>query len=142
MKIVDLMKKLLLVLCLAVTSLHAQDIYFCEIGVGGGGAFYLGDANGTLFKDMGPAGEAFFRYKFNGHWALKAQYVMGNAGIGRFDDVYRSTTQVIIWLTKIHFKSNLPYFLLENLSFVKGIPIFARISHVFAISSRKIMCTR
>ena len=86
------MKKLLLVLCLAVTSLQAQDIYFCEIGVGGGGAFYLGDANGTLFKNMGPAGEVFFRYKFNGHWVLKAQYEMGNAGIGRFDDVYRSTT--------------------------------------------------
>ena len=92
MKIVDLMKKLLLMLCLTVTSLHAQDIYFCELGVGGGGAFYLGDENGTLFKDMGPAGELFFRYKFNGHWALKVQYEMGNAGIGYFEDVYRSTT--------------------------------------------------
>ena len=71
--------------------ISAQEIYFCGIGVGGGGAFYLGDANGVLLNNMRPSGEVFFRYKFNGHYALKAQVDLGVAGIGKVEGVFRET---------------------------------------------------
>ena len=92
MKLAHLLKSLCVVLCFCASSLSAQDVYYMEMGLGGGGAFYLGDENGTLFKNMGPSGELFFRYRFNGHWALKAQGEFGNAGIGNFDGNYRTTT--------------------------------------------------
>jgi hypothetical protein len=49
------------------------DEYRAEIGVSGGGSFYLGDANDVLFKNTQVAYGAFFRYRFNPRISLKAE---------------------------------------------------------------------
>ena len=48
--------------------------YRAEIGVAGGGSFYLGDANTVLFNNTQVAYGAFFRYRFNTRMALKAEF--------------------------------------------------------------------
>lgn len=47
--------------------------YRMEAGLSGGGSFYMGDANQTsLFKDTRPSFGMFWRYNYNGRFALKA----------------------------------------------------------------------
>jgi len=64
------------VLCLSFTKVSAQalkDDFHAEIGVAGGGSFYLGDANSIMFKNMQPAYGVFFRYKFDPRLALRVE---------------------------------------------------------------------
>ncbi|MEI8085167.1 MAG: DUF6089 family protein [Paludibacter sp.] len=63
----------LCILCLMFTKASAQEVYKAEIGINAGGAYYLGDANNQLFKNMQPAFGGFFRYKFNPRLALKVE---------------------------------------------------------------------
>ncbi|MDR3653766.1 MAG: DUF6089 family protein [Paludibacter sp.] len=68
----------LLILCvLGIISANtlAQDEYKAEIGVSGGGSYYLGDANSQLFKNMQLAVGGFFRYKFDPRFALKVEII-------------------------------------------------------------------
>ena len=65
-----------LFLCILGTSFiqsSAQDNYLAEIGIVGGGSFYLGDANNQLFQNTQPAYGAFLRYKFDTRLALRAE---------------------------------------------------------------------
>ena len=50
---------------LSISSINAQENYRAEIGIHGGGSFYLGDANNALFKNMQPAFGLIYRQKFN-----------------------------------------------------------------------------
>ena len=50
-----------------------EDEYRAEIGIAGGGSYYLGDANSLFFKNMQVAYGAFFRYRLNPRIALKAE---------------------------------------------------------------------
>lgn len=52
----------------------AQDDYRAEIGINGGGAYYLGDANTQLFKNTTLTYGAFFRYKLNPRIAFRAEW--------------------------------------------------------------------
>ncbi len=62
--------------CLLGTSfiqVSAQDNYLAEIGIGGGGSYYLGDANSQLFSNTQLAYGAFLRYKFDTRLALRGE---------------------------------------------------------------------
>jgi hypothetical protein len=56
----------------------AQDEYKAEIGIAGGGAFYLGDANKSIFKNTQPAYGALFRYRFNQRIAGRIEFSATN----------------------------------------------------------------
>ena len=53
--------------------LFAQDEYHAEIGINGGGSYYLGDANSQLFKNTQLAYSGFFRYCFDARLAAKVE---------------------------------------------------------------------
>ena len=58
---------LLFLFCTAfnISNINAQEDYRAEIGINGGGSFYLGDANTTLFKNMQPTFGLIYRHKLN-----------------------------------------------------------------------------
>ena len=68
-------------ICLITVNLSAQDEYRAEIGINGGGSYYLGEANSQLFKNMQLAYGGFFRYNYDPRIAVKAEltstYVQG-----------------------------------------------------------------
>ena len=51
----------------------AQDEYRAEIGLAGGGAYYLGDANKMPFRNTQLNYGGFLRYRFNNRIALRAE---------------------------------------------------------------------
>lgn len=53
------------------SQVSAKDQYKAEVGIMGGGSFYIGDANAQLFKNMQAAYGGFFRYKLNPRVAFK-----------------------------------------------------------------------
>lgn len=55
-------------------NLLAQDDYRSEIGINGGGSYYLGDANTELFKNTTLTYGALFRYKLNSRIAFRAEW--------------------------------------------------------------------
>ena len=89
---------LLIITSLCCSKAYSQKYkytkYYLEGGILGGGSFYLGDANSTLFKNMLQTYGVFAKYKFNGHWEAKLQATGGQAGIGIFDNKLRKTTFV------------------------------------------------
>lgn len=75
------------ILCLSAVFASAQvfekDEYKAEIGVIGGGSFYLGDANKLLFNNLEVAYGGFFRYNFNPRLAVKAELISSTvSGLG------------------------------------------------------------
>ncbi len=59
------------------------DVYRAEIGLSGGGSYYLGEANNVLFSNMQPAFGGFVRYKFNPRIAVRVELLDATvAGIG------------------------------------------------------------
>ena len=61
------------VFVLVYVQLAAQDEYHAEIGVNGGGSYYLGDANSQLFNNTQFAYSGFFRYCLNPRLAAKIE---------------------------------------------------------------------
>jgi len=51
-----------------------QDEFRAEIGILGGVAYYIGDANSTLFRNSTPAYGALFRYNFTPRFAARAEF--------------------------------------------------------------------
>jgi len=68
---------ILSVFCLLSIHVSSQsfeiDEYRAEIGLSGGGAYYLGDENSAIFNHTQLSYGAFFRYRFNPRIALKAE---------------------------------------------------------------------
>ena len=54
-------------------QVSAQDVYRAEIGLTGGGAYYLGDANNVPFRNTQFNYGGFLRYKFSPRIALRAE---------------------------------------------------------------------
>ena len=78
------------VFCLLSIHVSSQGIeldeYRAEIGITGGGAYYLGDANSALFNSTQLSYGAFFRYRLNPRIAFKADF--GSTKInGAFTDL-------------------------------------------------------
>ena len=61
------------VFCMLFANSSAQEVYKAEIGISAGGAYYLGDANNQLFKNIQPTFGGFFRYKFSPRLAIKVE---------------------------------------------------------------------
>lgn len=72
----------LIVFILFFTQLSAQnwttDEYKAEIGLNGGGSFYIGEGNSTMFAFPQFAFGGFFRYKLNTRLALKGELSTAN----------------------------------------------------------------
>jgi len=64
---------ILVVFGLITIHLSAQEDYKAEIGVSGGGSYYLGDANSLPFKNMNLAFSGFFRYRFDPRLAARIE---------------------------------------------------------------------
>ena len=63
---------ILAVMLFCCTFAAAQDDgYLMEIGLGGGGSFYMGDANTRLYRNTNGAASVIARYNFNPRLALK-----------------------------------------------------------------------
>ncbi len=58
---------LLVLFCIAfnISNINAQENYRAEIGINGGGSFYLGDANTALFRNVQPTFGVIYRQKIN-----------------------------------------------------------------------------
>jgi hypothetical protein len=66
-----------------------KDIYRLEIGVSGGGDYYLGEANSLMFNNMRVAYGGYLRYKFNPRLAIRAELNRATvAGNGIDNTVY------------------------------------------------------
>lgn len=63
----------LCVLCMYCGKVSAQEDYLLEIGAAGGTAYYLGDANDQLFKNMQATYGIYTRYRVNTRIAVKAE---------------------------------------------------------------------
>lgn len=57
----------------AQEKLPDMDVYKAEIGVTGGGSYYLGDANNKLFYNLQPSYGGFFRYVLDTRIAFRAE---------------------------------------------------------------------
>ena len=62
---------ILIIFCM---NISAQDDYRAEIGIAGGGAYYLGDANSQLFKNTTFTYGALLRYRLNPRIAFRAEW--------------------------------------------------------------------
>jgi hypothetical protein len=70
-------------ICLISVNISAQDEYRAEIGINGGGSYYLGEANSQLFKNMQLAYSGFLRLSFNPRLSAKIEVTNTNvAGTG------------------------------------------------------------
>lgn len=63
----------LLLFCILGFELSAQREYRAEIGISGGSAYYLGDANNVLFRNTKLTYGGYFRYLIDPRIALKAE---------------------------------------------------------------------
>lgn len=70
------LKPLFLVLLLTCGNLAAaqEDGYLMEIGLGGGGSFYMGDANSRFYNNTNGVFSAMARYNVNPRFSLKADF--------------------------------------------------------------------
>lgn len=76
----------LTILTVMVSGLRAQDetTWLMEVGLGGGGSFYMGDANQSLYRNTNGAASVIARYNFNPRFSVKG--IMGAAGISGSPD--------------------------------------------------------
>ncbi len=65
------------IISLISLTIYSQDEYHAEIGVSGGGAYYLGDANNLMFNNIQLSYGGFFRYNINSRVALRAEINSG-----------------------------------------------------------------
>lgn len=82
---------LISIFCCFCSHFFAQENdYRAEIGLLGGAAYYIGDANQTLFKDLTPDYGVLFRYRFTTRWAARAELtrtsVKGGNDVATFDN--------------------------------------------------------
>lgn len=77
---------ILLMLCCNYAAAQ-EDGYLMEIGLGGGGSFYLGDANDRLYNNTNGVFSVLTRYNVNPRFSLKAN--LASAGIsGTTENAY------------------------------------------------------
>jgi len=76
----------ILLLC-CIPAAAQDDGYFMELGLGGGGSFYMGDANSRLYGNTNGVFSVLARYNVNPRFALKAD--LAAAGIsGNTENAY------------------------------------------------------
>src|ERR1035437_650882 len=80
--------------CLFTVNSFSQNEYRAEIGLAGGGTYYLGDANSQLFNNLQFSYGAFFRYRLDQRFALKAEFTRVPKIIGRNNSFVNDTINV------------------------------------------------
>lgn len=83
---------LLIFSLLASFSATAEETYKLDIGLFGGGSFYLGDSNPTLFKGTRPCFGAFGKYIIDRRWEIALQAYGGATDIPAFSNIPASRT--------------------------------------------------
>ncbi len=74
-------------MCCCFTAAAQDDGYLMEVGLGGGGSFYMGDVNSRLYNNTNGVISAVARYNVNPRFALKAN--LSSAGIsGSSENAY------------------------------------------------------
>jgi hypothetical protein len=68
-----------MMMCCCFTAAAQDDGYLMEVGLGGGGSFYMGDVNSRLYNNTNGVISAVARYNVNPRFALKAN--LSSAGI-------------------------------------------------------------
>ena len=87
MKIKHSILTLVVMLSCCIPASAQDDGYFMELGLGGGGSFYMGDANSRLYSNTNGVISVLARYNVNPRFALKADFAA--AGIsGRTENAY------------------------------------------------------
>lgn len=92
MKVRNIRTFLLIFSVLCPTLAAAEDTYRLDIGLLGGGSFYLGDANPTPFKGTRPCFGAFGKYLISERWEVGLQIYGGATDIPAFDNIQASRT--------------------------------------------------
>ena len=75
------------------TLLFSQEDFKAEIGLMGGGAYYLGDANTLPFMNLQPAYGGFFRYRHDDRTATKIEW--NKTKITATDPVFTNSVNVL-----------------------------------------------
>ena len=76
-----------MMMCCCFTAAAQDDGYLMEVGLGGGGSFYMGDVNSRLYNNTNGVISAVARYNVNPRFALKAN--LSSAGIsGNSENAY------------------------------------------------------
>ncbi len=94
------MKNLVLVACWLPLLVFGQKSYKhngwsrSELGVMGGGTYYIGDLNQKQFKHTNLAGQLFYRYNFNYRLAYRANFTYG------FIEAYDSEAKEAIFVNR------------------------------------------
>lgn len=131
-------KKLIRLFILSVFSLISnhlsaqilvQDEYRAEIGVAGGGSYYLGDANNLSFKNMQIDYGAFFRYRFNPRMALKVEFSSTKIG-GDFNYLNNQTITINNAVNAFDLTGEFNFFDLEKNEYKRFSKIFS--PYIFA----------
>ena len=86
---------LIVTICFIANNAKAQDVYYAEIGIIGGGGFTLGDTNNFLFKYMQPTGCLYAKYKINGRIETKLQLEGGLLGYNKNQKTSYATLQAL-----------------------------------------------
>lgn len=82
------------VFALFSANTFSQVNYNIEIGVSGGGSYYLGDANSQLFNNMQQAYSGFFRYNLNPRFAFKAEFTKVSQIVGPNNSFVNKTVNI------------------------------------------------
>jgi len=102
---------LLVFICIAFnfSNINAQEEnYRAEIGIHGGGSFYLGDANEKLFHNMQPAFGLIYRHKLNpriaGHISWNYSSIVGSDSLPNNTEVsFNNTVNAIDFCGEFNF---------------------------------------
>ena len=78
---------MVLLACCTFSAAQEEDGYLMEMGLGGGGSFYMGDANSRLYNNTNGVFSVLARYNVNPRFSLKAN--LSSAGIsGSTENAY------------------------------------------------------
>ena len=78
---------MVLLACCTYSAAQEEDGYLMEMGLGGGGSFYMGDANSRLYNNTNGVFSVLARYNVNPRFSLKAN--LSSAGIsGSTENAY------------------------------------------------------
>jgi hypothetical protein len=121
------------VFCLLSIHVSSQefelDEYRAEIGISGGGSYYLGDANSALFNSTQLSYGAFFRYRFNPRVAAKAEFESTKIN-GAFTDQNSTPVSFTNPVKSLDFTGEFNFFDLEKNEYKQYSKIFS--PYIFA----------
>ncbi len=80
---------------LIATNVQAQERYFAEVGILGGGTFYLGDANKIPFTHLDATYGGFVKYKLDKRYSFGLQAAAGKVRIPAYENFAAHKTSFV-----------------------------------------------